>query len=106
MSGEGVIAIIENTLNEAMPWMFWKGEVLIFLLCFFAFLGLLAAVSVKKPSNPRTGFLRIPTTLGDRVFISVVILVVTMLVICGVGLPWYVTLIIGAPIVVLILLKG
>lgn len=106
MSNESILMKLEIFLNEKMPWMFWKGEVFIFLICFFVFLGFLAMISVRKPSNPRTGFLKIPTTLGDRVFISIALLVIIMLIVCGIGLPWYVVFITGTPIIILILLKG
>lgn len=103
---ESLISAIEGWLNESMPWMYWKGEVFIFLIGFFGFLAWLAYISVRKPSNPKTGFLKIPLTRGDRVFISVVLLVATMLAVLGLGLLWYVIFVIGIPIIIVIWLKG
>lgn len=100
-----IVEGIETWLNDAMPWMYWKGEVVIFLICFFLFLTTLAIYSVKKPSNPRSGFLRIPTTLGDRIFISVVILIATLLTIQALDLPLYL-LTVAILIMVLILYRG
>ncbi len=103
---ENLLSDIERWLNELMPWMYWKGEVLIFLIGFFVFLALLAYISVRKPSNPKTGFLKIPLTRGDRIFVSAVLLVATMLTVLSLGMPWYIIFVIGIPIIIIIWLKG
>jgi len=103
---DNIFTPIEHWLNEVMPWMYWKVEVILFLVGFFSFLVVLAVVSTKKQSNPKIGFLKIPTTTGDKVFISAVLFVAIMLIILAIGLPWYLTLIIGAPIITIIFLRG
>ncbi|MEM1584588.1 MAG: DUF2160 family membrane protein [Nitrososphaerota archaeon] len=101
----GVLESFELWLNEMMPWMYWKGEVALFFIFFFSFLTILAIYNIKKPSNPRSGILRIPTTLGDRIFVSVVIFIAVMLTVAALGLPLYL-LIIALPILIIILLRG
>lgn len=97
---------IEKILNEIMPWMYWKGEVFAFYIAFFLFLALLAIISLKKSSNLRAGILKIPLTLGDRVFISIALFILTMLAMNALNLPLQVTLIISSLIALLIYWRG
>ncbi|MDW8084517.1 MAG: DUF2160 family membrane protein [Candidatus Caldarchaeum sp.] len=101
-----MLSEIENFLNSLMPWMYWKAELVLFLAGFFSFLTFLAVLSLKRPSNARVGILRIPTTLGDRVFISAVSLIAIMLSFMALGLEWYFILLVGIPIVFLIMWRG
>lgn len=97
---------LESILNEFMPWMYWKGEVAVFLVAFFFFLLFLAVVSLRMSSEPRRGIFGLKTTLGDRIFLAVALLVAVMLITAALNLPWFTTLIIGTPLVIIVLLKG
>jgi len=101
----GFLQTIEEELNKAMPWMYWKGEIFLFIICFFIFLGILGYISYRWPSNPKVGILRIPLSRGVKIFLSAVFLIATMLVIISVGLPWYLTLIVGSLLVILVVTK-
>jgi len=103
---EDAFLLLEQWLNEKMPWMYWRYEVILFLICFFGFLTTLAIISVKKQSNPKIGLLKIPTTLGDKVFMSTITIIAIMLIVLAIGLPWYLIIIVGTPIVAIILLRG
>ena len=53
-----------------MAWMAWTWQTaLFFVFIFFTLLGM-GIWSVKAPQAPRVGILRIETTPGDRLFIS------------------------------------
>jgi predicted small integral membrane protein len=103
---ENILLYLEQWLNEIMPWMYWKYEVMLFLIGFFVFLVILAIVSVKRQSNPKMGCLKIPVTLGDKVFISAVTIIAIMLIVLAIGLPWYLIIIIGIPTTAIIFLRG
>jgi predicted small integral membrane protein len=102
-----ILSELETLLNTWTPWMYWKAEVFIFLLCFFClFLGGLAIADLKKRSRPRKGFLPFPTTRGDRIFIGVILWVVIFLVTAAIDLPYYISIIAGVITVVIVVLKG
>ncbi|MDI4238728.1 DUF2160 domain-containing protein [Bradyrhizobium sp. 31Argb] len=69
---------------ESIAWMAWTLPTAIF----FALLGMTLAVmtwlAVAYPEAERVGVLRIPTTRGDRLFISLVLAAVIHLVWIGV----------------------
>jgi predicted small integral membrane protein len=69
---------------ESIAWMAWTLPTAIF----FALLGMTLAVmtwlAVAYPEAERVGVLRIPTTRGDRLFISLVLTAVIHLVWIGV----------------------
>ena len=102
-----ILSTLEKYLNDWTPWIAWKAEVFIFLICFFCFfLGGLAIADLKMRSRPRKGFLPFPTTRGDRIFVGIMLWIIVILAICAAGLPSYLSLIIGIPLVILIVLKG
>ena len=53
-----------------MAWMAWTWPTATFFMVIAALLILFTVLAVKFPETPRTGVLRIETTRGDRLFIS------------------------------------
>lgn len=97
---------IERMLNEMMPWMYWKSELLLFYISFFTFLTFIAIVNLKKGSNSRIGVLRMPLTLGDRVFISIALFIVTMLLMNALNLPLYLILLFSSLVSIFFFWRG
>ena len=107
VNATSILSGLEGYLNAWTPWMAWKAEVFLFLVFFFVFfLGGLAIADLKMRSRPRKGFLPFPTTRGDRIFIGIMLWIIVILAICAAELPSYLSLIIGIPIVVIVVLKG
>ena len=53
-----------------MDWMAWTVPTAIFFATIACLLILFTALAIKVPETPRLGILRIETTRGDRLFIS------------------------------------
>lgn len=53
-----------------MAWMAWTLPTAIFFLAIAALLVIFTILAIRWPETPRTGVLRIETTRGDRLFIS------------------------------------
>jgi len=53
-----------------MAWMAWTTETAIFFGVIAAILAVMTFVAIKFPEVPRVGLLRIETTRGDRLFIT------------------------------------
>lgn len=53
-----------------LAWMAWTPATLIFYCGILAALFILTVLAIKKPETERRGVLGIPTTRGDRLFIS------------------------------------
>lgn len=53
-----------------MDWMAWTWPTAIFFIIIAALLILFSVLAIKYPETPRTGILRIETTRGDRLFIT------------------------------------
>lgn len=53
-----------------LSWMAWTWPTALFFLLIFLTLVGMGIWSVKAPQSPRVGILRIETTPGDRLFIS------------------------------------
>ncbi|MBB5222172.1 putative small integral membrane protein [Amaricoccus macauensis] len=51
-------------------WMAWSFPVAAFFLAIAALLALMTLLALRYPETPRLGILRIETTRGDRLFIS------------------------------------
>ena len=51
-------------------WMAWSFPVAVFFLAIAALLALMTLLALRYPEAPRRGVLRIETTRGDRLFIS------------------------------------
>jgi hypothetical protein len=55
---------------EHIAWMAWTGPTAIFFALLIATLGTMTWLAVAYPETERVGVLRMPTTRGDRLFIS------------------------------------
>ena len=53
-----------------MAWMAWTWPTAIFFLVIACLLITFTILAIKNPETPRTGILRIETTRGDRLFIT------------------------------------
>ncbi|SUB02468.1 Predicted small integral membrane protein [Pannonibacter phragmitetus] len=53
-----------------MDWMAWTAPTAIFFATIAALLVIFTVLAIRFPETPRTGVLRIETTRGDRLFIS------------------------------------
>lgn len=51
-------------------WMAWTWATALFFVIIFALLATMTYLAIRYPETPRTGVLRIETTRGDRLFIS------------------------------------
>jgi predicted small integral membrane protein len=59
-----------ESVQENLAWMAWTWQVGIFFLTIATLLAAFTFLAVKRPETPRVGVLAIPTTRGDRLFIS------------------------------------
>jgi predicted small integral membrane protein len=81
---------------ENIAWMAWTLPTAIFFVMLSLTLGVMTWLAVAYPEAERVGILRIPTTRGDRLFISLVLTAVIHLLWIGlVGTDTLVTLPIG-----------
>jgi predicted small integral membrane protein len=53
-----------------MNWMAWTPQTAIFFACIAIALGIMTAWELASPTKAEKGFLPMPTTRGDRFFIS------------------------------------
>ncbi|WP_349371970.1 DUF2160 domain-containing protein [Salinarimonas sp.] len=53
-----------------MDWMAWTWPTAIFFMVIAALLVTMTIIAALRPETPRVGILRIETTRGDRLFIS------------------------------------
>ena len=51
-------------------WMAWSFPVAVFFLAIAALLAVMTLLAVRYPEQPRRGLLRIETTRGDRLFVT------------------------------------
>jgi predicted small integral membrane protein len=51
-------------------WMYWTPEVALFFGCIVVMLAGMTMWELRSPTTERKGFLPIPTTRGDRLFIG------------------------------------
>jgi predicted small integral membrane protein len=78
---------------ENIAWMAWTVPTAIFFVMLSLTLGVMTWLAVVYPEAERIGILRIPTTRGDRLFISLVLAaVIHLLWIAFVGTDTIVTL--------------
>lgn len=81
---------------ENIAWMAWTLPTAIFFVMLSLTLGVMTWLAVYHPEAERVGVLRIPTTRGDRLFISLVLTAVVHLMWIGlVGTDAIATLPIG-----------
>jgi predicted small integral membrane protein len=81
---------------ENIAWMAWTLPTAIFFVMLSLTLGVMTWLAVAYPEAERIGILRIPTTRGDRLFISLVLAaVIHLLWIAFVGTDAIATLPVG-----------
>jgi len=81
---------------ESIAWMAWTLPTLIFFVLLAMTLAVMTWLAVAYPEAERVGILRIPTTRGDRLFISLIMTAVIHLAWIGlVGTDTIATLPIG-----------
>jgi predicted small integral membrane protein len=68
---------------ESIAWMAWTPPTAIFFVLLAATLAVMTWLAVRYPEAERVGILRIPTTRGDRLFISLISAAVIHLVWIG-----------------------
>ncbi|MBK1657915.1 DUF2160 domain-containing protein [Paracraurococcus ruber] len=54
----------------ALDWMAWTTETALFFATLFATLGVMTALAIWRPEADRIGILGLPTTRGDRLFLT------------------------------------
>ena len=81
---------------ESIAWMAWTIPTAIFFALLASTLAVMTYLGVAYPETERIGVLRIPTTRGDRLFVSLVLAAVIHLLWIGfVGTDALITLPIG-----------
>ena len=79
-----------------LAWMAWTWQTGVFFACIASLLLAMTLLAIYRPETERVGVLRIPTTRGDRLFISLVLAaVIHLLWIAFVGTDPLATLPIG-----------
>ena len=68
---------------ENIAWMAWTAPTAIFFALLAATLAAMTALAIRYPEAERVGILRIPTTRGDRLFISLIMTAVIHLLWIG-----------------------
>lgn len=53
-------------------WMAWTWQTAVFFALVASALAAMSALALLRPETPRVGILRIPTTRGDRLFLTLV----------------------------------
>jgi predicted small integral membrane protein len=59
-----------DSLQENLAWMAWTWQVGVFFAAIATLLVCFTLLAVYRPESPRVGVLTIPTTRGDRLFIT------------------------------------
>ncbi|WP_316160454.1 DUF2160 domain-containing protein [Bradyrhizobium sp. SZCCHNRI20481] len=81
---------------DSIAWMAWTAPTAIFFATLACTLGVMTLLAARYPEAERVGVLRIPTTRGDRLFISLISAAVIHLVWIGlVGTDTIATLPVG-----------
>ena len=81
---------------ESLAWMAWTVPTAIFFALLAATLSVMTWLAIAYPEAERVGILRIPTTRGDRLFISLIMAAVIHLLWIGfIGIDTVATLPVG-----------
>jgi predicted small integral membrane protein len=81
---------------ESIAWMAWTLPTAIFFVLLASTLAVMTSLAAAYPEAERVGILRIPTTRGDRLFVSLILAaVIHLLWIAFVGTDGIATLPIG-----------
>jgi predicted small integral membrane protein len=57
-------------MQNWFAWMAWTWQTAVFFAVIAALLVLMTILAIVRPESPRAGILRISTTRGDRLFVS------------------------------------
>ena len=68
---------------DSIAWMAWTWPTAVFFVLLAATLGMMTWLAIAYPEAERVGVLRIPTTRGDRLFVSLVLAAVIHLLWVG-----------------------
>ncbi|MBR0897473.1 DUF2160 domain-containing protein [Bradyrhizobium tropiciagri] len=68
---------------DSIAWMAWTWPTAIFFVLLACTLGMMTWLAIAYPEAERVGVLRIPTTRGDRLFVSLVLAAVIHLLWIG-----------------------
>src|SRR6516165_12409231 len=68
---------------ESIAWMAWTIPTAIFFVLLASTLGVMTWLAIAYPEAERVGVLRIPTTRGDRLFVSLILAAVIHLLWIG-----------------------
>ncbi|GKQ52440.1 DUF2160 domain-containing protein [Bradyrhizobium sp. Ce-3] len=68
---------------ESIAWMAWTWPTAVFFVLLASTLGMMTWLAIAYPEAERVGVLRIPTTRGDRLFVSLVLAAVIHLLWIG-----------------------
>ncbi len=61
---------MESGMSFNLAWMAWTQPVAIFFICIALMLVVFGVLQFVYPTHERRGFLPVPTTRGDRLFMS------------------------------------
>jgi len=68
---------------DSIAWMAWTWPTAVFFVLLASTLGMMTWLAIAYPEAERVGVLRIPTTRGDRLFVSLVLAAVIHLLWVG-----------------------
>ena len=68
---------------DSIAWMAWTWPTAVFFVLLASMLGMMTWLAIAYPEAERVGVLRIPTTRGDRLFVSLVLAAVIHLLWIG-----------------------
>ncbi|WP_050627185.1 DUF2160 domain-containing protein [Bradyrhizobium viridifuturi] len=68
---------------DSIAWMAWTWPTAVFFVLLASTLGMMTWLAIAYPEAERLGVLRIPTTRGDRLFVSLVLAAVIHLLWIG-----------------------
>ena len=68
---------------DSIAWMAWTWPIAVFFVLLASTLGMMTWLAIAYPEAERVGVLRIPTTRGDRLFVSLVLAAVIHLLWIG-----------------------
>ncbi|UGA44850.1 DUF2160 domain-containing protein [Bradyrhizobium quebecense] len=68
---------------DSIAWMAWTWPTAVFFVLLASTLGMMTWLAIAYPEAERVGALRIPTTRGDRLFVSLVLAAVIHLLWVG-----------------------
>ncbi|MFA5662620.1 DUF2160 domain-containing protein [Castellaniella sp.] len=101
-----------------LDWMVWTLPTAVFFICIALMLAVMTIWEIRSPCVMRKGFLPIPTTRGDRLFIGLLVAAYINLAFLGLGeviMEWlelsdepslWISVVVSAAVLVLIMRRG